>query len=156
MKIKIIFFDFDGVFTDNKVYVNQFGQESVCCNRSDGIGLRILKEKGIQCLIISSEKNNVVQERAKKLSVECFNGVENKSELIMKIVKERDVPIQQAAFIGNDINDIGAMKLVGLPIAVNDAYDKVKLASKIILKKSGGQGVVREIADLLAQKKIKI
>lgn len=147
--IKIVFFDFDGVFTNNKVIVSEDGKESVICDRSDGIGLSLLNSINIKTAIISMEKNPVVKIRAKKLNIDCFSGCSNKYELLLDIIKKKNISINQVAYVGNDINDLTCIEKVGLPVAVKDAYPEVISKSKIILKKKGGHGAVRELCDLI-------
>jgi YrbI family 3-deoxy-D-manno-octulosonate 8-phosphate phosphatase len=148
-EIKAVIFDFDGVFTNNLVIVNQDGVESVICNRSDGLGLKRLKEIGIKPLIISTEKNPVVTQRAKKMEIEVFQCVEDKGEFIKNWAKDFNLDLDKIAFLGNDINDIPALKSVGFPIVVNDCYEEVKPFAKLILSKTGGNGAVRELCDLI-------
>ena len=148
-RIKAVIFDFDGVFTDNRVIISEDGKESVICNRSDGIGLNLLRELNIQILIISSEKNPVVKMRAKKLNIPVINGVSNKAEELIKFSKSENINIKNIAFLGNDINDAECMKKVGFPVAVKDAYDDIKLISLFVLDKKGGDGAVRELCDLI-------
>ena len=147
--IKLVVFDFDGVFTDNRVIIDQDGKESVICNRSDGLGLNRLRELGIRILILSTEKNNVVSKRALKLKVECIQGVENKESELINWVKKNKIDLSNTAFVGNDINDIPALQIVGFPILVADAFDEVLPFAKLKLSKNGGDGAVRELCDLI-------
>ena len=147
--IKSVVFDFDGVFTDNRVIIDQDGKESVICNRSDGLGLNRLRELGIKLLILSTEKNKVVSKRALKLQVECIQGVEDKKIELLNWTKKNNIELINTAFLGNDINDIPALKLVGLPIVVADANEEVLAFAKIKLNKKGGDGAVRELCDLI-------
>ena len=146
-KIKIICFDFDGVFTDNKVLIDENGKESVTCSRFDGIGLRLLDDLNIKSYIISTEPNNVVHERAKKLKIECFNNCKDKVKKIKEIIRKLDLTLSEVCFVGNDINDILALKAVGLPIIVNDAHNDLLNQKFYSTSTNGGQGVVREICD---------
>jgi 3-deoxy-D-manno-octulosonate 8-phosphate phosphatase (KDO 8-P phosphatase) len=147
--VKLIAFDFDGVFTDNTVYVSQDGVESVRCWRSDGLGLARLRSVGVQAFIISTETNPVVTARANKLNTPCKQSIEDKATAILEICLELAISPEQAMFVGNDINDIPAFKLVGLPVAVADAYPEVDPYILFRTKKSGGLGAVREICDLV-------
>lgn len=147
--VQLVAFDFDGVFTDNMVYLNEDGIESVRCWRSDGLGLSRLKSAGIKMVIISTEVNPVVTARAKKLNIPCRQGVEDKAQAIVSICKEFEVDINRAAFVGNDINDIAAFELVGLPIAVYDAHPEVLPYIAYQTKAMGGRGAVREVCDLI-------
>ena len=156
--IRLVAFDFDGVFTDNTVYTSQDGTESVRCWRSDGIGLSKLSEVGVQAAIISTETNPVVTARAEKLKLTCKQGVQDKGTEILSICKELQIDPQQTMFVGNDINDINAFQSVGLPVAVADAYPEINLHVVYHTKKPGGFGAVREVCDLIveANKKINI
>jgi len=147
--IKIVFFDFDGVFTNNQVIISQTGEESVICNRSDGLGLSMLRNMNIDMAIISTETNPVVKMRADKLKIDCYQACEDKLKILKDIINKKNIPIEQVAYVGNDINDITCLNSVGLPVAVADAYHQVKKTSKIILKKKGGYGAVREFCEIL-------
>lgn len=147
--IKLLVLDFDGVLTNNYVWITEDGLESVRCNRSDGIGLSRLRSLGIQTYIVSTEKNKVVSTRANKLNTPVLQGVEDKKDAILKLSNELDIPLKNIAFLGNDINDIPAFEVVGLPIGVADSFEEIY--SKIVYKtkKNGGEGAVREICDLI-------
>ena len=146
--IKAIVFDFDGVFTDNRVIVSQDGTESVSCCRSDGLGLRRLDDIGIQYCIISTETNPVVATRAKKLNIPVMQGHDDKLPVLMKFAKERDLAMHNIAYVGNDINDKECLESVGLPIVVADAYPEILSISKFQTERKGGYGAVREVCDL--------
>lgn len=147
--VRLIAFDFDGVFTDNTVYVTQDGVESVRCWRSDGLGLSRLRSVGVQAFIISTEANPVVSARAQKLKLACKQGIEDKAAAVLATCLELDIPPEQTMFVGNDINDISAFKSVGLPVAVADAYPEIYPYVLYRTQKPGGMGAVREICDLV-------
>lgn len=147
--IKLLVFDFDGVFTDNRVYVFEDGREAVCCNRQDGLGLRKLDELGLDYFILSTEANPVVQARARKLRIRCVNCCDNKLEYLNRYLSEHNLTLQQTAFVGNDINDSGCLQQVGFPITVADAHDSVQPFARYTTEKTGGHGAVREVCDLL-------
>jgi len=154
-QIKLLILDFDGVLTDNFVYVNQEGIESVKCNRSDGIGISRLKNLGIKVVIISTEKNKIVSVRADKLKVDVIQGVNDKKIEVEKISHVLNIKLSEIAFLGNDINDIPAFEIVGFPIAVADCYLEVEPYVNYKTKSKGGEGAVREICDLIYFAKIK-
>lgn len=147
--VRLIVFDFDGVFTDNTVYVTQDGVESVRCWRSDGLGLSRLQSVGVQAFIISTEANPVVTARAKKLKMPCKQGIEDKAATILETCRELGIASEQTMFVGNDINDIPAFKSVGVPVAVADAYPEVYPHVIYRTEKPGGFGAVREMCDLI-------
>jgi len=147
--VRLIVFDFDGVFTDNAVYVTQDGIESVRCWRSDGLGLSRLRSVGIQAFIISTEANPVVSARAQKLKLPCKQGVEDKAAAILATCRELQIAPQQTMFVGNDINDIPAFQSIGIPVGVADAYPEIYPYILYRTQKPGGFGAVREICDLV-------
>lgn len=147
--IKLVAFDFDGVFTDNRVYVFEDGREAVACYRSDGVGLRKLDRLDIHSVVISTETNPVVSERCKKLGIQCHQGVEDKLTVLNAIADQLAVPLTQTAFVGNDINDLDCLKAVALPIVVRDALSEVLPYALFRTSAKGGYGAVREVCDLL-------
>lgn len=147
--IRLVAFDFDGVFTDNMVYVFEDGSEAVRCFRGDGIGLRKLERAGIETVIISTETNPVVSARSRKLGIRCVQGCEDKRAALESIVQERGLSLAHVAFVGNDINDLPCLTRVGLPIVVQDAHPDVISHARYQTKARGGHGAVREICDLL-------
>ncbi len=146
-KIKLLFLDFDGVLTDNFVYVSESGIESVRCYRSDGIGISNLIKEGIKVCIVSTETNNVVLKRAEKLKIPCFNSVKDKTKVVIDYSNKLNVKIEDVAFLGNDINDIDALKLVGFPLGVSDCFPELDEIIVYKTNKKGGEGAVREICD---------
>ena len=149
ISIRLVAFDFDGVFTDNSVYVDQDGVESVRCWRSDGLGLARLCSIGVKALIISTEVNRVVSARAHKLNVPCKQGVEDKAEALLSSCAQMNISPEQAMFIGNDINDIPAFQCVGVPVGVEDCHPDIYPHISFRTHKPGGFGAVREICDLI-------
>jgi len=148
-KIRLVALDFDGVFTDNRVRVSADGTESVICCRSDGIGLRRLRDAGVDAVVISSEPNPVVRIRTEKLGVPCVYGCENKLSALKDEAKRRHVKLGEVAYLGNDVNDADCLKAVGLPVVVADAWAEVKPLGKIVLASKGGRGAVRELCDMI-------
>lgn len=149
-RIRLIVSDFDGVMTDNRVLVDETGKESVFVSRADGQAIHILRSLGIDLVIISTETNGVVQKRADKLKVGCIQSVADKAECLMEYCEKKNVLLQDVAYIGNDINDFAAMKLAGVKIVPQDAYEEVKQIADYITNVKGGYGVIREIADIIS------
>ncbi len=147
--VRLVVFDFDGVFTDNTVYVAEDGTESVRCWRGDGLGLAAVQRLGLQVLILSTEVNPVVTARSRKLRVECVQGCEDKRARLEAIVRERGLTLEQVAYVGNDVNDLGCLEAVGLPVVVSDAHPSVLSAARLRTERPGGRGAVREVCDLL-------
>ena len=146
--IRLVAFDFDGVFTDNMVYVFQDGSEAVRCFRGDGFGLRKLERMGIEMIIISTETNPVVSARSRKLGIRCVQGCEDKRAALETIIQEMSLSLTQVAFVGNDINDLPCLTCVGLPIVVQDAHPDVIPYAQYQTRARGGHGAVREVCDL--------
>ncbi len=150
-EIRLIAFDFDGVFTDNMVYVFEDGKEAVRCSRGDGMGLQKLKRLEIEAIIISTEKNPVVSARAQKLKIRCVQDCPDKRAELEKVTQELGISLSEVAFVGNDINDEACLACVGMPIVVQDAHPDVLPLARYRTQKPGGNGAVREICDLFAR-----
>ena len=146
-KIDLIVFDFDGVLTDNKVIIDQNGNENVICSRSDGLGFDVLKILGKSAYIISSEKNLVVSARAKKLNIPVLQEVIDKAHVIKNLSEEKNVKLSKILFIGNDLNDYYAMQLCGYSACPSDSHPKIKDIASFVLKTKGGNGVLRELLE---------
>ena len=149
IKIKLIVYDFDGVMTDNKVYVDQDGKETVQVNRGDGLGISEIKKLGIEQIIISTEKNPVVVKRAEKLGIGCMQGIENKKAALIDYCKNNNFDLQNVAYVGNDINDKEVMEIAGTAYCPLDAHKSIQDISDNTLKAKGGDGVIRELLDLI-------
>jgi len=149
-RVRVVGFDFDGVFTDNAVYVFEDGREAVRCSRSDGLGLRRLESAGVIPVIVSTETNPVVTERSRKLKVRCVQGCEDKLAAFTALLDELGVGFDRAAYVGNDVNDLPCLRQVGLPIAVLDAWPELTTVVLYRTRRPGGHGAVREVCDLIA------
>jgi 3-deoxy-D-manno-octulosonate 8-phosphate phosphatase (KDO 8-P phosphatase) len=149
-KLRLIVYDFDGVMTDNKVYVDQKGNELVQVNRADGLGVSIIKKMGIEQVIISTERNPVVSERARKLGIPCLQGIDNKDTTLLDYCEKRKIDLKHVAYVGNDINDSDAMAIVGMKFCPADAHESIRAITDHTLKTKGGNGVVRELLDFIA------
>ena len=152
-KIELLVYDFDGVMTDNTVYLNENGIEMVKVNRSDGLAISLIKDFGIKQIIISSEKNSIVEMRARKVGIECIYGVKDKVEALIDYANKGNIELSKVAFVGNEINDLEVMKIVGFSIAPFDAHNKIKELANYVTNSIGGGGVIREIYDLILMRK---
>jgi 3-deoxy-D-manno-octulosonate 8-phosphate phosphatase (KDO 8-P phosphatase) len=146
--IRMVAFDFDGVFTDNMVYVSEDGREAVRCTRSDGIGLSQLKSLGVVPVIVSTETNPVVGMRSHKLNIHCVQACSDKRAALDELARDHRLSLGQIAFVGNDVNDIPCLSAVGLPIVVQDAHPDVLPYARYRTNLPGGYGAVREVCDL--------
>lgn len=143
--IDLLVYDFDGVMTDNRVTVMDNGSEAVSANRADGLAISKIKELGIKQLILSTETNTVVQQRADKLNIPYIQACDDKKEALEKYCSDNKVCMQRTAFVGNDLNDLEVLNAVGLAITPSDAYPEALASAKFITTSKGGQGVIREI-----------
>ena len=147
---QFVFMDFDGVFTDNKVYVDEQGREMVRCDRSDAYGVELLnKQAGVEFMIISSETNLLVSARAKKVGIPCRQGVVDKLKVLNKMSSSKKISLKDVIYIGNDINDLDCLQAVGLAVTVSDAYPPIRKYAGLITAHAGGNGALREVFELL-------
>ena len=150
-KIGAVVFDFDGVMTNNKVITDEHGNESVVCDRSDGMGIALLRATGIRILVLSTEENSVVAARCEKLKIECIHGQKDKAKRLLQWSHDEGVGLDSIIYLGNDVNDVGSLEIVVCPVVVADAYEVAKQHALIVLENNGGEGAVRELCDLIAQ-----
>lgn len=148
-QVRFVVFDFDGVFTNNTVFVLEDGREAVQCSRFDGFGLRRIEALGVEPLILSTEQNPVVSARARKLRIQARQGVDDKLPALRREVEARGLTMAETAFVGNDINDLKCLMAVGLPVVVADAHPDVMAAGRYRTNHPGGRGAVREVCDLI-------
>ena len=135
--------------TDNRIFQFQDGREAVIVNRADGLGVQMIKKIGIPQLILSTETNPVVGARARKLRIEFIQGCTNKRQALLDYCRKKKISLSAVLFVGNDVNDLTALRSVGYPVCPGDAANVVKAACRYRLQKAGGFGVVRELADRL-------
>lgn len=149
--IELIVYDFDGVLTDNKVLVFTDGREAVFCNRADGLAIGLIKDRGVKQVIISTEENKVVEARANKLQIEVLYGVKDKKTALVNYCLNHKFDLKKVLYIGNDVNDLEAMRIVGYPIAPADANTKIKKLARVVVSTKGGDGVVRDLWENILQ-----
>ena len=153
LKLDLLVYDFDGVMTNNKVYVSQNGNETVQVNRADGLGVSEIKTLGIEQIIISTETNPVVTVRAKKLSIDCMQGVKNKKEALTIYCNNNDLDLNNVGYVGNDVNDKDVMEIVGFTFCPSDAHVSIQKICNYVFKSKGGDGVIRELLDYMKNEK---
>jgi YrbI family 3-deoxy-D-manno-octulosonate 8-phosphate phosphatase len=147
--IKLLVLDFDGVLTDNRVWVDQDGREMVAANRSDSLGINLLRQAGVEIVVISKETNSVVAARCRKMNISYKQGEDDKESALKKLLTERGVDASSAVYLGNDVNDLPCFLLVGWAVAVADALPEVARQADFVLSRPGGRGAVRELCDLI-------
>jgi N-acylneuraminate cytidylyltransferase len=143
---KIIITDFDGCLTDDRVWLNQDGEEFVAANRKDGLAVKRLKTLGVEVIIASTETNKVVLARGNKMGVEVLQGLADKAEAIEQYLKQKNLSWNDVWYIGNDVNDLGAIERANLSLSPADAVKKVRNTVDIVLQTKGGSGILSEIA----------
>jgi len=147
LKIRLLVFDFDGVLTNNQVFLNEDGKEMVSCSRSDGLAFDVLNKVNLKSIILSTETNQVVSNRAKKLKIECIHGVINKQIALKHLINNLGISWDQVMYVGNDINDYHAMSNCKYKVCPRDSHKEIKNISDVVLQSNGGDGVVREIVE---------
>ena len=145
--VRFAVFDFDGVFSDNRVWTNDRGEESVACFRGDTMGLRRLDEVGVEYMILTSETNDAVAARARKMRADCIKGIEDKLPVLRAEVERRGVSLAETSYVGNDVNDAECLAVVGFPVVPADAWAEVVPLARLVLTRAGGHGCVREFCD---------
>ncbi len=155
--VHTLVFDFDGVFTDNKVYVSANGDETVRCDRADGLAMDLLRryrDSGqfrARVFILSREKNAVVRARARKIGLECRHGVGDKVEFMRRYLAQHhrklEYPFAGVVFLGNDLNDLPLMRAAGFSVAPRDAHARVRKIASVVLPQKGGDGFVRAFVE---------
>ena len=147
--VRFAVFDFDGVFSDNRVWTSDRGEESVACFRGDTMGLRRLDEVGVEYLILTSETNDAVAARARKMRADCIKGIEDKLPVLRAEVERRGVSLAETSYVGNDVNDAECLAVVGFPVVPADAWAEVVPLARLVLTRAGGHGCVREFCDAI-------
>jgi N-acylneuraminate cytidylyltransferase len=148
-KVSLVVFDFDGVMTDNRVWVDQEGGEAVMANRGDGMGIELLLKAGFKAVIISTESNPVVAARAKKINLPYFHGVGDKAKTLQTYLENNGISPEETVYVGNDVNDLPCFQEVAFAVVVADAHPDVRKKADFILNQKGGDGAVREVCDIL-------
>ena len=145
--IDALVFDFDGVLTNNFVYLNQEGVESVACSRADGLAFDVLRKLNKPAFILSTEKNSVVAMRANKLKIPAIQGVSDKVEAIKELADKKKYNLKSILYVGNDLNDYLVMQVCGYTACPIDSHPRIKEISKYVLNTKGGNGIVRELLE---------
>jgi len=151
-RIKALVLDVDGVLTDGGMYYGPAGEGLKRFNVKDGLGLRLIVEAGVVVALISGENSEILRRRAEKLKLEnVFVGVEDKLATLKQFLASKKVALEDVAYVGDDLNDLEALRAVGLPIAVADAVPQVRKAARWVTSRRGGDAAVREVCDALLQ-----
>ena len=152
-KIELVVTDVDGVLTDGGMFYSEAGKVFKKFNTRDGMGIELLKKNGISTVFLTKENSEASKKRAKKLKTKIYFGVQNKEKKLKEICDMMKVNNKNIAYIGDDINDISIMKLVGLSASPNDGISEVKKIADYTCTKNGGCGAFREFADMILKEK---
>ncbi len=148
--IKMLLADCDGCLTDAGMYYSESGDEMKKFNTRDGMGFALLQERGILTGIVTTESMKLNERRANKLNLDIrIDGCKDKAAAIQSLCEERHIPLANVAYIGDDINDEEAIRMVGFGCCPSDAIPSVKIAADYITNAKGGEGVIREVADMI-------
>ncbi len=151
-RIKLAIFDVDGVLTDGSLYFGSGGQEFKVFNTRDGHGMRMLQHYGIEIAIITGRQSEAVEQRMRDLEIQhVYQGQREKTPVYQQLLDTLQLEPSQTAYVGDDVVDLGIMKLAGLGIAVKDAHPFVRQHADWITHARGGHGAVREVCELLLQ-----
>jgi 3-deoxy-D-manno-octulosonate 8-phosphate phosphatase (KDO 8-P phosphatase) len=148
--IKLLLLDVDGVMTDGSIIYNDSGEEIKAFCVKDGLGVRMLKETGINIGIVTGRSSDALYHRCKNLHIQLiFDGISDKASILFKITEKTGVKENEIAYVGDDLPDIPLMKKIGIPIAVADAHENVIEAAHIITSAKGGAGAIREVCEAI-------
>jgi N-acylneuraminate cytidylyltransferase len=148
--VRLIVLDFDGVLTDNRVWVDERGHEQIAANRSDSLAMHILRKKlPIEITVLSMETNPVVAARCKKIDVPVIQGVDEKAAVLKKLITDKGLNPSQVIYVGNDVNDLVCFDLVGCACAPADSHPDVLRAADLVLPSNGGHGAVRDLCNMI-------
>jgi len=149
-ELKLFATDVDGVLTDAGMYYGESGEELKKFHTRDGMGIKLLQAEGVVIAIITMEQTKIVARRAKKLGItEVFQGAKDKVSVLTHLAEKFNIPFEQMAYMGDDVNDVAALQTVGYAAAPADCVDQVRQVVHYICQKNGGEGVVREVIDMI-------
>lgn len=150
---QLVILDCDGVLTDGYVQVDSAGNEYARFSHRDGMGVKLLKRAGMKVIVVTTQVSLYVTARCNKMQISCHQAVEDKTEFVRHLITMENIDPMNVLFMGDDVQDLGPMSIVGLPVAVADAVGKVKTRAVYVTERKGGEHAVREICDLILSAK---
>jgi len=151
-QIRIVATDVDGVLTDAGMYYSESGDELKKFNTRDGMGIKLLQKTGVITAIVTQERTKIVARRAEKLAIpELHQGVMDKLTVIREMAVRHGFALQQVAYIGDDVNDLEALRAVGFSASPADGLPEIVAAVDYVCQKKGGEGAVREVVELILE-----
>ena len=149
-RVRLFATDVDGVLTDAGMYYSESGDELKKFNTRDGMGIKLLQRAGLITALITMEETKLVTRRAEKLAIpEVHQGARDKLAVMREMVARHGLTLQEVAYIGDDVNDLEVLNAVGFGAAPADALPAVRSAVDYVCRQKGGEGAVRELADLI-------
>ena len=152
--VRLVAMDVDGVLTDGSIWYTERGDELKRFDVRDGQGLVLLREAGIITAVITRRRSDIVERRARELGIaEVHQDATDKAAVVQGVLARHGVVAAHACYVGDDIGDLSAMALVGVPVAVADAVPAVIRAAVCVTRAPGGRGAIRELCDLILSAK---
>ncbi|BCZ26336.1 hypothetical protein EUBC25_04230 [Claveliimonas bilis] len=152
--IRYLILDVDGTMTDGGVYLDSRGEEMKKFSIKDGAGILLARQAGIETVILTGRESMCVSRRAKELGIrEVFQNIKDKKEFLVRFLEEKKIAPEEAAYIGDDLNDLEAMKCVGTAVCPQDAAKQIKAFCPFVLSSKGGEGAVREFVEMILEKR---
>jgi 3-deoxy-D-manno-octulosonate 8-phosphate phosphatase (KDO 8-P phosphatase) len=149
-RIKMVVMDVDGVLTDGRIILGNYGDELKFFDVQDGLGMVMMRRAGLKTIIVTSKKSRINQKRAKEVQVvKIFQKVSDKLKVVEKVARKHQISMDEVCFIGDDLIDLPVIRRAGFSVAVRNAVEDVKKHANLITENNGGRGAVRELADLI-------
>jgi len=153
-KVKLLLLDVDGVLTDGRIIYDSEGRELKFFNVQDGLGVRLLEISGVKIALVTTRRSPVLERRVKDMGVDrIYEGILRKTGVLDQILDTYQVRRDEVCYVGDDLVDLGIMRLVGFPVAVKNACQEVKDAASYVTERKGGEGAVREVSELILKVK---
>ena len=151
-QIKLLVLDVDGVLTDGGLWFDASGHLTKRFDVRDGLGIRLLQQAGVEIAFLSGGQGGATEVRARQLGIQhCLVGIKDKPEALLKLQQQLGIDIAETAFVGDDLNDLAVRPVVELLIAPADACTPVRQGAHAVLRKQGGHGAIRELAETILQ-----
>ncbi|MGB1139614.1 MAG: KdsC family phosphatase [Halioglobus sp.] len=150
--VRLLALDVDGVLTDGRIYYTNQGDEIKAFNIKDGLGIKLLQDSGVKVAIITGRTSDIVARRASELGIEdIVQGREDKRDALVELCRRHDLALEDCAYMGDDLPDLGAVRACGLGMTVSDGAEQLRAAADWVSTLPGGGGAVREACEYILQ-----
>lgn len=150
--VQLVVCDVDGTLTDGVIGINDRGEEFKNFSVVDGMGLRLLMDAGIEVALLSGRHCPAVDHRARGLGIRlCHTGISRKKEHLEDLIRGQELEPSQVCYVGDDVNDLSCLRIVGFPVAVANAHAEVRKLAQYVTRAPGGCGAVREVAEMVLE-----